>query len=137
MVEPIPHLATLRAAAEAAGPEAARALIDLLQDYVRLNDEAYAIQAKATQVADAAAAVDAGRAELEALIQQYRAHGAALVLCLRERQRRDPTRVSPDLRGLLRAETAAIGAFHTHDHAAVLGPLWGMCTREGREVGHA
>jgi hypothetical protein len=119
MAEIIPNLAILREAAEAAGPVMARALVDLLQEYVQACDDLEDLQRAAAATLATAEQAAAEHAAAGALIQRYRVSGAALVLRLRERQRRDPFRLNADLNGLRRAEDRAITTFHGIDARAV------------------
>lgn len=132
-----PHdLAALRAAAEAAGPRAAAALMALLQDYVDASEALDAVRAHAEPIMAAAERIDDQLQAAERTIARYRAVGGALVMRLRERQRRDPFRLDAPLHGLRRSEDLVIRTFHALDQDTVDAAL-GAPRPTVREVGHA
>lgn len=136
MSKPLHDLATLRAAAEAAGPAVADTLIDLLAAYVDTDQALQSVREQAEQTLAAAERIAAQVRAAEVTIARYRAAGAALVARLRERQRRDPFRFDAPLQGLRRAEDLAIRGFHALDQDTVDAAL-GTPRPTVREVGHA
>lgn len=132
-------LPVLRAAAEAAGEPAVRAMVELLAEYVDTDEALERARGTGAAALRACEAAETRLSALEGAVVGYRRAATGLVQCLRERQRRDPFRVDATLRGLLRTEQQVIGALHAHDQAAVMGPLWDLLVgeRAGKEVGHA
>lgn len=137
MPKQLHDLALLREAAEAAGPKAARALVALLEEYVTTYDALDEVRAQSARMLCTAERIEAQSHEADATIARYRVAAAALVTCLRERQRRDPFRLAPELHGLRRAEDLAIRQFHALDQMTVTAAALGARAQCAQEVGHA